>query len=165
MKVKICGITNHEDAQKAVYYGAHAVGFIFHKKSPRYVSPSKIRKVIESLPPFIVPVGVFADLNEQAVRDICHFTRIKTVQFHGDEKPVYCKRFSDFKIIKAFRVHDLFDFTTVEKYKVDAYLFDTFEGMPPPSDVARIKKIEMVDQNIFARTFHVHSTIKTDSYT
>lgn len=127
MKVKICGITNHEDAQKAVYYGAHAVGFIFHKKSPRYISPSKARKVIESLPPLIVPVGVFVDLKEQAVRDICHFTRIKTVQFHGDEKPVYCKRFSDFKIIKAFRIYDMFDFTTVEKYKVDAYLFDTFQ--------------------------------------
>ena len=65
MKVKMCGITNHEDAQKAVYYGAYAVGFIFHKKSPRYVSPSKARKLIEGLPPFIVPVGVFVDLKEK----------------------------------------------------------------------------------------------------
>ncbi len=127
MKVKMCGITNHEDAQKAVYYGAYAVGFIFHKKSPRYVSPSKARKLIEGLPPFIVPVGVFVDLKEKAVRDICKFTRIKTVQFHGDEKPIYCKRFSDYKIIKAFRVNDMFDFVGVKKYKVDAYLFDTYQ--------------------------------------
>ncbi|MCA9404049.1 MAG: phosphoribosylanthranilate isomerase [Candidatus Omnitrophica bacterium] len=127
MKVKICGITNHEDAQKAMYYGAYAAGFIFHKKSPRYVSPSKARKLIEGLPPFIVPVGVFVDLKEKAVRDICQFTRIRTVQFHGEETPLYCKRFADYKIIKAFRVNDMFDPVGVRKYKVDAYLFDTFQ--------------------------------------
>lgn len=127
MKVKICGITNHEDAQKAMYYGAYAVGFIFHKKSPRYVSPSKARKLIEALPPFMVPVGVFVDLKEKAVRDICNFTRIRTVQFHGEETPLYCKRFTDYKIIKAFRVNDLFDVNGVRKYKVDAYLFDTYQ--------------------------------------
>lgn len=127
MKVKICGITNNEDAQKAMFYGAYAVGFIFHKKSPRYVSPSKARKLIEALPPFIVPVGVFVDLKEKAVRDICQFTRIRTVQFHGEETAVYCKRFADCKIIKAFRVNDLFDVTGVKKYKVDAYLFDTYQ--------------------------------------
>ncbi|MBZ0165313.1 MAG: phosphoribosylanthranilate isomerase [Candidatus Omnitrophica bacterium] len=127
MKVKICGITNNEDAQKAMFYGAYAVGFIFHKKSPRYVSPSKARKLIEALPPFIVPVGVFVDLKEKAVRDICQFTRIRTVQFHGEETAVYCKRFADYKIIKAFRVNDLFDVTGVKKYKVDAYLFDTYQ--------------------------------------
>ncbi|MCA9392649.1 MAG: phosphoribosylanthranilate isomerase [Candidatus Omnitrophica bacterium] len=127
MKVKICGITNHEDAQKAMYYGAYAAGFIFHKKSPRYVSPSKARKLIEALPPFIVPVGVFVDLKEKAVRDICQFTRIRTVQFHGEETPLYCKRFTDYKIIKAFRVNDMFDPVGVRKYKVDAYLFDTYQ--------------------------------------
>lgn len=126
-RVKICGITNQDDALKAAYYGAYAVGFIFYKKSPRYVSPSKARKIIETLPPFVVPVGVFVDLKENAVREICKFTRIKTVQFHGEEKPVYCKRFADYKIIKAFRVNDLFDFTSVIKYKVDAYLFDTYQ--------------------------------------
>lgn len=127
MKVKICGITNHEDAQKAMYYGAYAAGFIFHKKSPRYVSPSKARKLIEGLPPFMVPVGVFVDLKEKAVRDICQFTRIRTVQFHGEETPLYCKRFTDYKIIKAFRVNDMFDPIAVRKYKVDAYLFDTYQ--------------------------------------
>ncbi|MGE0267659.1 MAG: phosphoribosylanthranilate isomerase [Candidatus Omnitrophota bacterium] len=126
-RVKICGITNQDDALKAAYYGAYAVGFIFYKKSPRYISPSKARKIIETLPPFIIPVGVFVDLKENAVREICKFTRIKTVQFHGEEKPVYCKRFADYKIIKAFRVNDVFDFTSVLKYKVDAYLFDTYQ--------------------------------------
>ncbi len=126
MRVKICGITNNEDAQKAVYYGAWSVGFVFYKKSPRYVSPSKARKIIEALPPFITPVGVFVDQSEKAVKDVCHFTRIKTVQFHGEERPLYCKRFSAFKIIKAFRVSTFIDIKNVSKYKVDAYLFDAY---------------------------------------
>ncbi|MBU0468739.1 MAG: phosphoribosylanthranilate isomerase [Candidatus Omnitrophica bacterium] len=127
VKVKVCGITNIEDALKAVYYGAYALGFIFYKKSPRYVSPSKARKIIEALPPFITPVGVFVDQKERAVMDVCRFTRINTVQFHGDEKPVYCKRFKDFKIIKAFRVGSVFFADVVKKYKVDAYLFDAYQ--------------------------------------
>jgi len=124
-KVKICGITNNEDAQKAVYYGAWAVGFIFYKKSPRYVSPSKARKIIEGLPPFVTPVGVFVNLRERAVKDICYFTRIQTLQFHGDEDPAFCTRFRDCKVIKAFRVGEGFDFKQVSQYRVDAYLFDS----------------------------------------
>lgn len=127
VRVKVCGITNVEDAKKAVYYGAWAVGFIFSKKSPRFVSASRARKIIEALPPFVTPVGVFVDQSERAVRDICKFTRIQTLQFHGDEKPVYCKRFGDFKIIKAFRIGEYFPIDMISKYKVDAYLFDTFK--------------------------------------
>jgi len=131
IRVKICGITNHEDAQKAIYYGAWALGFIFHKKSPRYISPSRARKIIDELPPFVTPVGVFVNLKERAVRDICKFTRISTVQFHGQEDTAYCKRFKDFKIIKAFRVGLDFSAFRVNKYKVDAYLFDAYQdGMP-----------------------------------
>ena len=126
-KVKICGITNEDDAMKAAVHGAYAVGFIFVKKSPRYISPSRARKIIEKLPPFVTPVGVFADQKERAVKDIIKFTRITTAQFHGDEPPKFCKRFVDIKIIKAFRVYDFFDFSQVRRYKVDAYLFDTFQ--------------------------------------
>ncbi|VAX35336.1 Phosphoribosylanthranilate isomerase [hydrothermal vent metagenome] len=127
IKIKVCGITNTEDALKAVYYGAYALGFIFHKKSPRYISPSKARKIIEALPPFVVPVGVFVDLKEKAVRDICNFARIRTVQFHGEETPVYCKRFKDYKIIKAFRIGEYFHVDLLKKYKVDSFLFDAYQ--------------------------------------
>ena len=127
VRVKVCGVTNVEDALKAVYYGAWAIGFIFTKKSPRYISPSRARKIIEALPPFVTPVGVFVDQSERAVRDICKFTRIHTVQFHGEEKAVYCKRFGDFKVIKAFRIGEYFPADQIKKYKVDAYLFDTYE--------------------------------------
>ena len=130
-RVKICGITNLNDAQMAVNAGASALGFIFDKKSPRYVSPSKVRPIVEALPPFVTPVGVFVNCSEHAVRDICRLARVATVQFHGEESPGYCKRFNHFKIIKAFRVSDVFDFKSVLQYKVDAYLFDTFQEETP----------------------------------
>lgn len=126
-KIKICGITNADDAVKASLYGAWAVGFIFYQKSPRYISPSRARKIIQQLPPFITPVGVFVNQNERAVKDICRFTHIDTVQLHGDESPEYCRRFKDYKIIKAFRVGDDFEFGKIQNYKVDAYLFDSYQ--------------------------------------
>ena len=126
VRVKICGITNVENAQSAIYAGASAIGFIFHKKSPRCISASKARNIIDQLPPFVTPVGVFVDAKEGAVRDICRFTGITTLQFHGNEEPFYCQRFKGHKIIKAFRVAEDFDFSSIKKYKVDAYLFDTY---------------------------------------
>lgn len=125
-KVKVCGITNFDDASRAAHYGASALGFIFHKKSPRYISPSRAKKVIDQLPPFITTVGVFVDLKERAVQDICRFTGIRTLQFHGDETPQYCSRFKGYTLIKAFRVDDVVNFADVKKYKVNAYLFDTY---------------------------------------
>ena len=116
-----------EDAKKAVFYGASAIGFVFHKKSPRYISPSKARKIIEALPPFIPTVGVFVNLKERAVRDICRFTRVTTLQFHGDEDPAYLRRFKEHKLIKSFAVNDKFKLSSVKKYRVDAYLFDTYQ--------------------------------------
>lgn len=128
MKVKVCGITNHDDAARAAYYGASALGFIFHKKSPRYISPSKAKKIIAELPPFVVPVGIFVNLNEKAIVDICRFTKINTTQLHGDESAALCKRVSkNYKVIKAFRVDEGFDLRAVEKYDVSAYLFDTYK--------------------------------------
>ncbi len=126
MKIKVCGITNIEDAQKVVYYGAYAIGFIFYKKSPRYVSPSKVRKIIEAIGPFVTPVGVFVDAKENAIKDICRFTHIRTIQLHGDETPTLCTRFPGCKVIKAFRVNEEFDLKAVKKYKADAYLFDSY---------------------------------------
>lgn len=128
VRIKVCGITNREDALDAAYEGAWAQGFIFYKKSPRYVSPSKVKKIIEALPPFVTPVGVFVNQNEGAIRDICSFTRIKTIQLHGDEDPIFCSHLKEYKVIKAFRLKDRIDLSHLSSYKtVDAFLFDTFQ--------------------------------------
>lgn len=127
IRVKVCGITNTEDALRAVKLGAWALGFIFYKKSPRYVSPYKARRIIDSLPPFVTPVGVFVNTREGAVKDILKFTGIRTVQFHGDETPDFCRRFSHFTVIKALRLHKDFDVAGVKDYPANAFLADAFD--------------------------------------
>ncbi len=127
IKVKICGITNSKDALLAASLGAWAVGFIFYKGSPRYISPSKAKRIIDNLPPFVTPVGVFVNHREGAVRDIMKFCGIQTLQFHGDETPQYCRRFKDQKVIKAFRVKEGFDISGLSQYQVSAYLFDAYQ--------------------------------------
>ncbi len=127
VKVKVCGITNRDDAYLAAELGAWAIGFVFYKESPRYISPSKAKKIIEELPPFIAPVGVFVNHREGAVKDIVNFCGIHTIQFHGDEMPMYCQRFKSYQVIKAFRVSEAFEFTVLNKYNVSAFLFDTYQ--------------------------------------
>lgn len=127
-RVKICGITNEKDAQDAVKAGAWALGFMFYKKSPRSIGAFKAKKIIDSLPPFITPVGVFVDQKEGAVRDVLNFCGIRTVQFHGKETPAYCKRFKKTcTVIKAFRVADKLDEALLKTYDVHAFLLDAYE--------------------------------------
>lgn len=128
-KVKICGITREEDAKKAAGLGVWALGFVFYKKSPRYIGPYKAKKIVAGLPPFVTPVGVFADQKEGAIEDIAEFCGIRTLQFHGDESPEFCRRFTSksYKIIKAFRVNAEFDPAIVQSYPVDGLLFDAYD--------------------------------------
>ena len=127
-RVKICGITSKDDALKAVEVGAWALGFIFYRKSPRFVSPYKIKKIIDALPPFVTPVGVFVNQNEGAIKDIVEFCGIHTVQLHGDETTQACGRLAKkYQVIKAFRVRDGFNLSNLSSYPVAAFLFDTFE--------------------------------------
>jgi len=129
-RVKICGITNKDDAFKAIKFGADALGFNFYKKSPRYVSPSRARNIISILPPFVSIVGVFVDEKVGAIRDIAGFCGLNVVQLHGDEDHHFChrlKRYQVLRIIKGFRVTDAFDFEAAKKYDVDAYLFDAYQ--------------------------------------
>ena len=129
VRVKICGITNELDAQRAARAGAWALGFIFYKKSPRYISPFKAKKIIDSLPPFITPVGVFVNHNIGAMRDIISHCGLRAVQLHGQEDHHFAHRLRRYnvKIIKVFRVGENFDPKIVESFKVDAFLFDTYD--------------------------------------
>src|SRR5262245_54367981 len=105
MFVKICGITNLEDALAAVEFGADALGFNFYSKSTRHVSPEKVEKILAEIPPSILRVGVFVNESEQVVRELSVDLELNYLQFHGDETPSYCEQFA-VPYWKAFRLKD-----------------------------------------------------------
>ncbi|MCF7908438.1 MAG: phosphoribosylanthranilate isomerase [Candidatus Omnitrophica bacterium] len=125
VKVKICGITNLEDALLASSLGADALGFIFSKKSPRYISESAAKKIITRLDPFLTKVGVFLDQEPKAVFDIATKLNLDVLQFHGSESASYCRFFAKkFKLVKVFFPQNSADLKKISGYKVDANMFD-----------------------------------------
>jgi phosphoribosylanthranilate isomerase len=129
IKIKICGITNLDDAIAAVDYGADALGFNFYKKSPRCIDPLKAAEIIGQLPPFIVPIGIFVNDKEDRIREIVSMACIQGVQLHGDETPEFCQRFGS-RVIKAFQVKNKASLERMSHYRVSAYLLDSYkEGM------------------------------------
>ncbi len=125
-KVKICGITNLEDAIIAVASGCDALGFIFFRKSPRYIDPKKARDIIRLLPQRIVKIGVFVNAQEILIKHIAKRCSLDMLQFHGDESPEFCNKFKKYRVIKSFRVKNKLNLKDLLKYKVFAYLFDSF---------------------------------------
>lgn len=126
VKVKICGITNLEDALAAFFSGADAIGFVFYKKSPRYIDPLKVRNISRILPKKLIKVGVFVDEKESKIKSISKMCDLDMLQFHGSESPEFCSRFKGYKVIKAFRVKDKLELEELKKYKIFACLFDAF---------------------------------------
>lgn len=102
-RIKICGITRDEDAQAAARLGAHAIGFVFYAGSARAVTPARARTIIDALPPFVVPVGLFVNADERTVRETVAMTRIQLLQFHGDESAEFCAGFG-LPYLRAVRV-------------------------------------------------------------
>lgn len=128
-KVKICGITNLEDAMFSAKCGADALGFNFYKKSPRYISPEKAGEIIEKLPQEILKVGVFVNEKLEDVLKITEIAKLGAIQLHGDESPDFIKELKSrttVEIIKAFRVSDNFRPEDILQYKTDAVLLDAF---------------------------------------
>lgn len=125
IKVKICGMTQLQDAEFAVEQGADAVGFIFYKKSPRAVTMKTVREIISKLPPLVDTVGVFVNESVDRVNKIADYCGLDLVQLHGEESPAFCKNIHR-RVIKAFRVKDLQSIKQLEKFPVSGFLLDTF---------------------------------------
>lgn len=124
-RIKICGITNPDDAFAAITYGADALGFVFYPESPRAIIPDEAKKIISSLPPFITTIGVFVDKSQKELEEITKFTGVNIIQLHGSEPPEYCN--FDRKVIKAIRVKELSDLEPLNRYKnISAFLLDTY---------------------------------------
>lgn len=127
VKVKICGITNLEDAQAAVEEGADMLGFIFYNKSPRYIKPEKAKEIISNLPQEIEKVALFVNEEKGAVADaLSRIREINLLQFHGDETPDYCNAFNK-RIIKAIRVKNKDSIRELASYNVNFFLLDAWK--------------------------------------
>lgn len=116
VRVKICGITNLEDAAVSVEAGADALGFIFFRKSPRYVEPLLAKQIIETLPPLVVPVGVFVNQDLSTVRSIMDSCGLALAQLHGEETAVYCQELAR-PVMKALRLKDSTSFLALAEYQ------------------------------------------------
>lgn len=130
-RIKICGITNKEDAEEAVKLGADALGFVF-ANSPRRVSIEAASRLIQGLPPFVLTVGLFVDEEEAQAIEVMRRCKLQVLQFHGNEPPHYCREFKQKRrVIKAFRIKDKVGLQQLRDYDVDGYLLDAFvTGVP-----------------------------------
>lgn len=128
VKVKICGLTNYEDAAAAMEMGADLLGFNFYPKSPRFVPPEEAAKIIKKLPAFIDVAGVFVNSSLEEIRDTIDQCQLGWVQLHGDESPQFCSRllWHNVKTMKAIRVKDKSDIDRAQTYFTDAVLLDAF---------------------------------------
>lgn len=124
VKVKVCGITNLEDAAASVEYGADAIGLVF-VPSPRRITPAQARNIVNHLPPSVLKVGVFADHGIAEVKDIMDQCDLDFAQLHGSESPGYCAALGT-RAIKAFRVRDESILQSIGQYHTCAYLLDSY---------------------------------------
>ncbi|HET7286667.1 MAG TPA: phosphoribosylanthranilate isomerase [Pyrinomonadaceae bacterium] len=124
--IKICGITNLNDAHAAISAGADALGFNFYKPSPRYITPEAAREIINTLSDSIFTVGVFVNEGSpDSVRRKANRAGVKAVQLHGDEPPEYCDALTDIEVIKTFGVSINFDINDLYPYNLDSVMLDT----------------------------------------
>ncbi len=147
VKVKVCGITNLEDAQAAVEAGADALGFVCYRKSPRFVDAEVIRAIVSELPPFVLPVGVFVNEEQKVVRDLLDRCGLVLAQLHGDETAAYCESLGR-PVLKAIRLQSRSGFLALAEFKgralVRGILVDAF------SDAAYGGTGHRVDWNLAA---------------
>jgi phosphoribosylanthranilate isomerase len=166
-KVKICGITNLEDAQLSAKFGADALGFNFYPKSPRYITPENAREIIEKLPAEILKVGVFVNEKFEKIVEIAQTAKLDTLQLHGEETPEFAKELklkTNLEIIKAFRVSPEFKPEDVLQYEVDAILLDAYNpkehgGTGETFDWEIAKKVQEVFPKMYLAGGLTHENI------
>ena len=158
IKIKICGITNPEDAQAAVDAGSDALGFVFHRDSPRCVTPEVVRRIVAGLPPFVMPVGVFVNEEIKKVRDLMDGCGLALAQLHGDESPSYCEAL-DRPVLKAIRLRDRGSLLAMAEYRgranirgfvVDAFSEAAYGGTGQPADWTLAAEVARAAQVLLA---------------
>lgn len=128
MKLKVCGLKNQINIEEIMQLSIDYMGFIFYKKSPRFIDTNLSFDFMRTIPKHIEKVGVFVNENSYSIYNkIAHYD-LDIVQLHGEETPELCAELKSYaKVMKAFQMNDDFDFKQLEKYipVVDYFLFDT----------------------------------------
>jgi len=128
-RVKICGITDPDDAKNAALLGADAIGLNFYERSPRFIDGTLASRIIEAVPAFISVVGIFVNHpNPQGLEDLALSLGLHAVQLHGNESPDYCSMIQKVKVIKAFRVDANFRVESLKNYSNTMFLLDSGSG-------------------------------------
>jgi len=130
MRVKICGVTNIEDALLAVELGAWALGFNFYEKSPRYISAEKAQKIIAALPKSVVTVGVFVNASFSQIEQVRELTKINMIQLHGDETLDFCRKFTCqvIKVVRPVSSDELEDYSDFYAVLIDTFSKTLYGG-------------------------------------
>ena len=127
VRVKVCGITNLDDALVAIAAGADALGFNFWPESPRSIEPRQAAAIIAHLPPFVTPVGVFVNEERSRLGRLVRRTGVRAVQLHGEEPPeaVAALAANGWPVLKALAVGRGFQPQRLRQYSgVAAFLLD-----------------------------------------
>jgi len=126
VRVKICGITNPEDARLAAELGANAIGLNFFPESPRSISPFTARNILRELPPFVAPVGIFVNWAAEPVIVLSQALRLAAAQLHGDETPQTVAQVAQkIPVIKALRMEKGKALTSLPRHRAaTAFLLD-----------------------------------------
>ena len=130
-RVKICGITNIEDAKVAEDAGAYAIGLVFYKNSPRYIDISKAKEIVENVTPLLNCVGLFVDADKAYINNILEQVNLDILQFHGQESEQACALYNK-PYIKAIRMNEEINLLeeVKEYFSAKALLLDTYvEGI------------------------------------
>jgi phosphoribosylanthranilate isomerase len=102
IQIKICGVTNANDARACVELGADMIGFNFYQASPRYIEPAMVRRILDALPARTCAVGVFVDADTAEVRKVAKTAGLRCVQLHGHTTPESCSELArEFRVIRA----------------------------------------------------------------
>lgn len=125
MKVKICGITNLDDALYCQECGADALGFIFYEGSKRFIEPVKAAEIIGTLSPFVMKIGVFVNKDFTSINEISALAGLNAVQIHND-KEIPPDIPLKYPAIKAYRINDDFDFSILYKSRAEYFLLDSY---------------------------------------
>lgn len=128
MRVKICGITQLEDAYAAIDAGADALGFVFYEKSPRYITPEDAKKLISKLPPFVERVGLFVNEEATKVDERSSFCSISLAQIHFDAEPCFYSALKTkyIKVVRAQTKEDVCQFS--DEYRLVDSFVESFGG-------------------------------------